>query len=379
MNILHVTPSFYPAFFYGGPTHSVFELCAGLARHGNSVTVLTTDANGPSEVLSVDTSQEVQLRPGLNVRYCHRVMDVSVSPRLLALLPSYISRADVVHLTAVYSFTTIPTMFLCKKKRKPMVWSPRGALQRWPGTPKRFMKSAFESLCRSVLPRNAVLHCTSDEEAQESGIRISGREIRVIPNGVEIPSEYSSPERGQGTQFLYLGRLHPKKCIENLLSAFCELGSMNASLIIAGEGDLAYSDSLKARIKSFQLENRVQMVGAVYGDKKHDLLASSDCTVVPSHTENFAIVVAESLAHGVPVIASRGTPWRQLEQNGCGFWVDNDPRSLAAAMRKILDLPMHEMGARGREWMRREFSLDSTTEKMSALYKALVVQANQPN
>src|SRR5262249_3435770 len=90
LRLLHVTPSFYPAHIYGGPTRSVYELCRGLVQGGCDLRVLTTDANGPDAVLDVDTGKEVEIDGGVIVRYCHRWVDVSASPRLLRLLPDYI-------------------------------------------------------------------------------------------------------------------------------------------------------------------------------------------------------------------------------------------------------------------------------------------------
>ena len=78
--------------------------------------------------------------------------------------------------------------------------------------------------------------------------------------------------------------------------------------------------------------------------------------MLPSHVENFAIVVAESLAHAIPVIASKSTPWKGLETNHCGLWVDNDPESLAAAIRGIQTMPLREMGQQGRRWVEEAFS-----------------------
>ncbi|MEZ5591148.1 MAG: glycosyltransferase [Gammaproteobacteria bacterium] len=50
------------------------------------------------------------------------------------------------------------------------------------------------------------------------------------------------------------------------------------------------------------------------------MLESADLFVLPSFSENFGVVIAEALAHGVPVITTRGTPWKGLLQHGCGWW-----------------------------------------------------------
>jgi glycosyltransferase involved in cell wall biosynthesis len=110
------------------------------------------------------------------------------------------------------------------------------------------------------------------------------------------------------------------------------------------------------------------MLGAVLSETKQRLFECSDVALVPSYTENFGIVVAEALAHGVPVIASKGTPWSRLEAMKCGLWVDNDPKTLAEAIRGISSMSLEEMGRRGRAWMQNEFSWLSVTKQMVDLY-----------
>jgi glycosyltransferase involved in cell wall biosynthesis len=374
VKVLHVTPSFHPAFVYGGPTRSVYELCCNLARAGCDVRVLTTDANGPDTVLDVDTNEEIDLA-GFHVRYCHRIKDVSISPTLLRLLPEYIRWADVVHLTAVYSFPTIPTVLLCRMLRKPIVWSPRGMLQRWQGTRRPALKGIWERLCRLVSPSSLVLHATSEEERQESTARFPGVEMVVIPNGIELSDKIALVNGHKVLRLLFIGRLHPKKGIENLLEAYRLLNgslSMPLSLTIAGAGEQQYTDNIKERIKQLGIPRQIQMTGAVLGEDKENAFMNADVVVVPSYTENFAMVVAEALAYGIPVIASTGTPWKRLAEVGCGLWVDNCPESLAEAIKQISRMPLHEIGLKGREWMQREFTGEVTAKKMMAVYKSLI-------
>ena len=171
-----------------------------------------------------------------------------------------------------------------------------------------------------------------------------------------------------------LGRLHPIKGIETLLEACGIVGRLSPDwhLYIAGTGSPSYVDFLKVKVKELGLSKQVEFVGEVFDEKKEALFAQSDVALVPSHIENFGIVVAESLAHAVPVIASKGTPWFGLETNRCGLWVDNDPESLATAIRKIRTLPLQEMGQRGREWMKKDFSWDSVSGEMLAVYRECI-------
>ena len=374
LKILHVTPSFYPAVVYGGPIYSLYSLCQSLVRQGCRIRVLTTDANGPDSVLDVDTGKDVEVSPGVFVRYCHRVKDVSVSPTFLRLLVPQVRWADVIHLMAVYSFPTIPTLLTCKMIGKPVVWSTRGMLQRWEGNRRRTLKTIWESICQIVSPNRLVLHATSQEEATENERRLPGVETVVVPNGVEISKNVANTRHNEWLRLLYLGRIDPKKGIENLLRAYQivseDLGTMS-HLVIAGAGEQRYSETIRKLIEELGLAQKVKMVGHVVGDAKEMLFQTSDVVIVPSYTENFGLVIAEALAHAIPVIASRGTPWKCLEDVGCGLWVDNDPNSLAAAIKRIKSKPLREMGLKGREWIQREFAKDSIAEKMVRVYRTL--------
>lgn len=374
MKVLHVSPSFYPSKAYGGTIRSGYGLCRGLAQLGCDVRVLTTDTDGLGRTLGVANDRELQV-DGLRVRYCHKRFRHSVSPALLRVLPSYIQWANVVHLTAVYSFPTFPTLFFCRLFNKPVVWSPRGALQRWEGTSRVVRKWVWESICQKLAPRNnLVLHVTSQAEADQSRKRFPRLRAVVIPNGVDVPQILRRKASNGRLRLLYLGRLHPIKGIELLLEACGIVGELSPDwhLYIAGTGSPSYVDFLKTKVQELGLSKQVEFVGEVFEEKKEALFARSDVALVPSHVENFGIVVAESLAHAVPVIASKGTPWIGLETNRCGLWVDNDPESLATAIRKIRTLPLQEMGQRGRDWMEKDFSWESLSGEMLALYRECI-------
>jgi glycosyltransferase involved in cell wall biosynthesis len=335
---------------------------------------MTTDANGLSAVLNVVKEREIEIAENLRVRYCRRLMRHSVSLTLLRFLPSYLKWADVVHLTAVYSFPTIPTLLACKILDKPVVWTPRGAFRRWQGSTKVQVKAVWECICRSVAPGRLVLHVTSEEEAKESLEKFPKLKTFIIPNGVTIPDQVTHHISNRSLRLLYLGRLHPIKGIENLLHA-CNILSGTSDnkwlLTIAGPGDQSYIRTLRALIEELELSQQVKMLGEVSGEVKKRVFENADIVILPSYTENFGMVVAEALVYGVPVIASKGTPWRRVEEKKCGLWVSNDAESLARAIKQMSQMPLGEMGLRGREWMQREFSWNTKAEEMVNLYKTL--------
>jgi glycosyltransferase involved in cell wall biosynthesis len=377
MNILHIVPTFYPATYWGGPIYSVLGLCNSTAKiSGVYLRVLTTDSAGPNPHDSLNvTAYPIKYPGGYDVFFCKRKWGWDISPTMLLRLWPMIRWADVVHLTSVYSLTTIPTLLICRILGKPVAWSPRGALQRWEGSTKPLAKWVWESVCNLLIkPGRCVLHVTSLQESIESSPRIPSAIVEIVPNGVEIPEEL--PARNWKLygrlHLLYIGRLHQKKGIENLLHAIKIMESEEICLTICGTGDKAYASGLFELVRRLGLEGRVSFRGQVEGEEKTKAFMQADVCVVPSFSENFGMVVAEAMAHGVPVIVSKGTPWPEVENLDCGLWVDNNSESLVKAIFCIRDKALLEMGERGRKWMKEEFGWEAIAGRFFDVYKKLI-------
>ena len=374
MKILHVSPHFMPAHNYGGPVELLYRLCLNLARVGCEVRVLTTNADGPRKVLAVEPGKEFAVAAGFEVTYMARIAGLALSPGLLARLPREVRRADVVHLTGVYSFATIPTLLACRLFGKPVVWSPRGALLHWRGSRGSMLKRLWVWACRFVAPQATTMLLSSETERAECARRFPNFPATVIANGVRVPPTVNRLPADATLRLGFIGRLHPKKGLDNLLEA-CRIlkeRGVAISIAIAGAGRPRYTRSLVRRIARLDLGGIVKMVGEVHGPAKRAFFESLDVLVVPSHVESFATVVAESLAFGVPVIASRNTPWARLEEQQCGLWVGDDPASLADAIEQIRAMPLQQMGQRGREWVSVEFSWDTIARAVCNIYAVIL-------
>jgi glycosyltransferase involved in cell wall biosynthesis len=377
LKIATIAPSFYPAHGYGGPIRSTLQLAQGLVRAGCEVRVLTTNTASKRHVLDLDTGREQLVSPGLHVRYTRRVLPESVAPQLLTALPEYVRWADVVHLVGNYNFPTFPTLLAARLADKPLFWSPRGGLQRWAEARKPQLKAAFERVCRELLPRRCTLHVTSEDEGSASSARLGGVPYVVIPNGVPIPEAPRHEPSDSALRIGFLGRLDAKKGIPNLLGACAllpGLGLPRFELAIAGSGDPSYEAALHAQQHALGLLREVRFLGELPDAGKADFFARIDVLVMPSYTENFGIVAAEALAHAVPVIASRGTPWAELETHDCGLWVDNAPESLAHAIKALSQRDRRAMGQRGRSFVQRTLGWDNLCQRMLTSYRAALAK-----
>ncbi len=374
MKVLFVSPSFYPAFHYGGPIFINRSFCDALAKiDGVEVEVLTTDSNGPRKRIDLKSARASHTE-SYAITFCRRMVRPDIAPGLLLRLFGRIRRADVVHINGVYSFNTIPTLALCKLMRKPVVWSTMGALQRWQGTTRAGMKSIWERTCDFFCdPERVVMHVTSEEEKRESLEKIHKASALILRNGIEIPKldrERKTDHTG-ALRLLYIGRLHPIKGIENLLTALTLVKS-EVRLEICGGGDAEYEARLRALATDLDLNQIVSFHGRVDGELKEQHFREADLCVAPSFKEAFCTVVLESLARAVPVIASRGIPWERVEEMGCGLWVSNEPAELARAIDRAASMPLREMGSCGRAWMERSFSWAQVANEAIDEYRSLI-------
>ncbi len=390
MRILHITPAYYPATYWGGPIFSVYNMNNALARlQGIELKVLTTDTAGPR--VSDRLSRDEKNRPfPYEVIFSRRIAGACVSAGLLRQLQRLTCWADVVHLTATYSFPTIPTLLACWIRTKPVVWSLRGALlddqNRHLYAPQspltRSVKAAWNWACRwFISPKRVALHVTTEQEREASVKVYPNARFVVIPNGVEVPEFLPARDTrlpGERLRLMYIGRLAPVKGIENLLRAVTKI-NVPVSLDVYGtgtgdQGGKDYGERLIVLAKDLGLLNqKVYFHGHVNGEAKTRAFLKADVCVVPSYSENFCMVVAEALAMGLPVIVSSRLPqWKGVERLNCGLWVDNSPEVLAQAIDKIREMNLPAMGENGWHWMRERFRWDAIAKEISATYHNLL-------
>lgn len=343
-----------------GPSYSVPRLCRALAELKHAVRLISGTAQRGVLLSRQDgyTDHRYPLGSALP-----GVGKLGLSTALRDGIFTAAATADVLHTHGLWRFANVYPATAARRYSRPLVLSPRGML-----APSALEFSALSKrLFWALRQRNAVcavsaFHATSDQEYQD--IRAYGLEqpVAVIPNGIDIPPTLTSVNRTEGEVpiVLFLGRLHRVKAIDRLVNAWHLLGEAQSHwrLVIVGPAEQAHDQELLALIRSLGLSN-VEVRGPVQGDEKWRLLQRAELTVLPSLSENFGVSVAESLAAGTPVIASRGTPWHGLQSHACGWWVDNAPECLAKVIGEALQLSVDErsaMGMRGRVWMEREFS-----------------------
>jgi len=372
LRVLQATPGYAPAYELGGPIQSLEGLTHHLANLGVDVRVLTTDSGGDKRLDVADGWQQWR---GIPVRYVRRWFRPDVAPGYFPLALIEALRADVLHVTGIFSVPSIQAMLAALAARRPVVLSTRGALE--PGAlsygPVR-RKRSWLSAVRPLLRQATVFHATSEKEAQS--IRASlgaSSEVRVVPNGVDLPADAEPIEASGDPVVGFLGRIHPVKALGQLIDAAAILQErgLRFALRIAGPmPDPRYRAELEAQIQKLGLGRVALLSGELRGAEKRAFYEGCRVFVLPSSTENFGNVVPEALGYRIPVVASRFTPWAELEDVGCGRWVGNSPRELADAIEPYLrDLDLaRRAGELGRALVQRRYTWDAAARSMIEVY-----------
>jgi glycosyltransferase involved in cell wall biosynthesis len=278
---------------------------------------------------------------------------------------------QILHAHGLWRMPNVYTVHARRDTAARVVISPRGMLEPYAlnhhAAPKRLF---WWTTQRRALERADCLHATSEQEYES--IRRVGmtNPVAVIGNGVWLePVQKALPRE---REVLIVARLHPIKAIDRLLHAWGHVQGAFPSwrLRIVGPDSDGYLDTLKRLSQELRLE-RVDFGGAAFDAEKEELFSRASVFVLPSHSENFGLTIAEALSYGLPVIASRGTPWQRLETRGCGWWVSNDVPSLAKALQAALATDpavLSQMGEKGRRWMSEEFGWNRKAAEMEAVY-----------
>lgn len=264
----------------------------------------------------------------------------------------------------------------------PRVASPHGMLEPWSLQQGGFKKQlAWHLYQHHDLRSAAAVLATAPQEAHNIRKKINhAPPIAVIPNGVTLNGhfpraqgpQHAPPDQTTKRTLLFLSRIHPKKGLLYLVEAWNRLRPDGWRVVIAGPDEGGHRREVEEAINASGRQHDFHFTGPVEGEAKWVLYDEADVFVLPTHSENFGIVVAEALVAGTPVITTRGTPWADLVQHRCGWWVDVGVEPLTEALREaVATLPAEReaMGARGRALILDQYTWPQVAREMIEVYE----------
>ncbi len=390
MKILHVVPSYLPAYGYGGPIKSVHSLNKWLVKKGADVTVYTTNIDGRKR-LNVPTCEERNL-DGVKVHY----FPITFAPwqyssAMREALKRNAADFDLIHITSVFlSALTLGARY-AEKFGKPYVISPRGSLMKEPLARKSaFLKKIYISLVeRRNLAGASAIHFTVEAEKKEyieAGLPL--KKSFVVPNGIDLNEfigksvpKFTREKFGvpaDGKIVLSLGRLNWKKGFDTLIPAFKRVlaEEPKAVLVVAGGDEESYGKE----IRKFMAENGlaegkdVIFTGILVGDEKTAAFEDSSVFVLPSHSENFGMAVIEAAVKTPVVVTPEVGISSCIEEYGAGLVAEKDEKKFAEAILEILKDPSKPERFRkgARKMVENEFSAEKVANTMLAEYNEIL-------
>lgn len=280
---------------------------------------------------------------------------------------------EIVHLHGLWMYPALAVWHWHRRTGRPYVYSVHGMLSpvalAFSAWKKRIARHLFQD---AALARAAVLHATTETEAEEfRRFGLKGR-IAVVPLGIHVapvPAMGREPFR----RVLSLGRFHPQKGLDRLIEAWSRLEEQFPGWVLdlVGPAEGGYMAELQNLATRLALR-RVRIRPALHGTARDACMAAAEIFVLPTRGENFALTVPESLMMETPVIATHGAPWPGLVREGCGWWIEHGVEHLVTALdyaMRLTDEQRHTFGQRGRAWMLRDYAWGAVADKMLVVYQ----------
>ena len=208
---------------------------------------------------------------------------------------------------------------------------------------------------------------------------------RVVGFGIAAPTGDAALQREVFLQtfpalrgkrlFLFLSRIHPKKGCDMLIESFAKLAKQDASLhlVMAGPDQTGWQQKLMTQSERLGIAARITWPGMLSGDMKWGAYRAAEAFVLPSHQENFGIVVAEALACHIPVIISNKVNiWREIAADNAGIVANDDLAGTMAAMELWLELSAKErvdMGQRAAQTFLTRFEITTAAKNFHEVIK----------
>lgn len=290
---------------------------------------------------------------------------------------------DILHDNGIWLPHNHRLATLAERRGISRIVSTRGMLEPWARAHKWFKKAiAWRLYQRGDLKKAHCVITTAEAEARNLQKLALGVPIVTVPNGVDIPEK--RPQIGHAAvesavcsrprTALFLGRIYPIKGLPMLVEAWRRVRPKDWILRIAGPDEAGHRKQVESLVAAAGLQQVVSFTGPLEHGMKKAAFFDSELFVLPTHSESFGIVVAEALAHGLPVLTTTGSPWSMLPEQGCGWWVEATVDGIAEALRQATTLDPEElyaMGAKGRALVIAEFGWKRIADLMLSTYEAI--------
>jgi glycosyltransferase involved in cell wall biosynthesis len=320
--------------------------------------------------------------PPLNLHRARIGEVFGYAPRLAQALRG--RSPSLLHANGLWMYPSLASLRWSRRERRPYLIAPHGMLDPWAvgnaAWKKRLAGWWFEN---AHLAGAACLHALTEAEAKAIRAHGLSNPICVVSNGVEFPREtvharppWAGEAEADRKILLFLGRLHPKKGLENLLRAWRLVqpgpGAHDWMLVIAGWDQGRYQQQLERMVQEAGIGASLQIVGPQFDRDKAASLTCADAFVLPSLSEGLPVAVLEAWSYGLPVLMTEACNLPEGFAAGAALPIGAERAGIAAGLRRLFamsDEERRDMGRRGQALVRERFTWRSVGEQMAAVYQ----------
>ncbi|TKX67640.1 glycosyltransferase [Halorubrum sp. GN11GM_10-3_MGM] len=388
MKVLQVAPVFPPAYAYGGPPRSVYNLSKALVDRGHDVTVLTTDAKDDTErVRNYENPENFDGIETLRYRNLSNRLawqNIHLTPMLWARTHQLVSEYDVVHTHGFRLLQTWNAHLATRRVETPHIHQPRGSVPRADGSRQ---KQLFDKLFgkRVLAEAECVIASSESEASQFSSVHpVGNKQIETVPNGIDLDKFDLLPDEGAFREeygigsdvpiVLFLSRLHERKGGGLLVSAFADVRDSypDAKLVFVGPDEGA-REALEQQVDDYGLSDDVLFTGPLYDEAKLAAYRDADVFVLPStdRHESFGNVVLEALACGTSVVVTRVCGVAEYLPGRFSITAEPSESSLAAGIRDLLT-GLNPDRNETLSFLKSEFSWAAVADRTESIYWKLL-------
>lgn len=355
MQTLHVYHTYTPEM--GGANTAIRHFLAALTGDGFRSRLIAFNARPETVPQGYDVIAVPSSRGPLGSRY-HAPLRGSCDG-----LERYVARADVVFVHLLYRFHAAWAAETAAHFGKPLVVVPHGGLDPYCFTYRAALKRIWlRHYRRALVDRSTFLFATEREKEKASSV-IGPLRAAQFSWPCALPERRNgrlAAPNGARRRLLFAGRLHPMKRVLETVRSILRAGIEMELILVGSESEQVSIDELRRQAGS-EWGDRVVYYPACDPRNLTRFYDNADALVLFSHRENFGYVVAEAMAHGLPVFLSEGVDLAPIvEAQGCGRAFDiGGETDIDQALRHIAALDaatLRTMGANGAEAARRLFS-----------------------
>jgi glycosyltransferase involved in cell wall biosynthesis len=303
---------------------------------------------------------------------------------------------NLIHTHGIWMYPSCAVLRWSRNSGRPFMVSPHGMLDTWALRRSPIKKNLAGALYEDAhLRKAACIHALC--EAEYRSIRSYGlrNPVAIVPSGVEVPNRkamrlppWSDLVPAEGLVMLFLGRLHPKKGLANLLRAWGAVQTVNQSLskkwhlVIAGWDDGHYRRSLAQIADTSGISDSVHFVGPQFGVDKAATLSHSDAFILPSISEGLPVAALEAWTYRLPVLMTQECNLPEGFTSGAALQVGNTVQELTRGILQFFQMADEQrknMGQRGRTLVDSRFTWIRSAAEFMEVYSWVCVGGRIPN